>query len=84
VTLRESSAGQIIGYLMLAVGLLSLALHFYMRIRYSMPADLGINLAVGALVSGGLATTAVAKAVKQLEKRVDRLENREKVRANDA
>lgn len=84
MTLRESSAGQIIGYLMLAAGLVSLALHSFVRIRYSVPTDIGIDLAGGALVSGGLATTAVAQAVKQLEKRLDRLESREKVRDNDA
>jgi ribosome-associated translation inhibitor RaiA len=69
---------------MLAAGLLTLALHSFVRIRYSIPTDIGINLAGGALVSGGLATTAVAKAVKQLEKRLDRLESRGKVRNNDA
>jgi hypothetical protein len=65
----------LLGYLILATGLLGGAIYYYTRFRYLLPQDMGIVLGNGALVLLGCVTTAVATVLRKLERRLDQIDH---------
>ena len=74
-TLKENSL-LIFGYIMIGFGALSAIDDLVKLIRFSPRYDLGVALADGAICLIGLVTIAVAGHLKELARRLDKIESR--------
>jgi hypothetical protein len=66
---------RIFGYIIFAYGAISTFLYIFYQVRYSTDPDMGIVLGNGAIILAGLVALSAATCLRNLEQRLDRLEN---------
>jgi TRAP-type C4-dicarboxylate transport system permease small subunit len=66
---------RLFGFLIFGWGILSTIADFASRMLYSFPLEMGIVLGNGAILLVGLVAITAAKALKNLEERLDRIED---------
>ncbi len=62
------------GYIILGLGISGFASDYFTRLQYSLSGDMGIVLGDGAITLLGIITVTIAKCLKNLEQRLDRIE----------
>jgi hypothetical protein len=72
-----SFAAEVFGYVILALGIFGTINYCVSMYLYSLPQNMGIELGNGSIVLLGLATIAIARCLKALERRLDVLEGRQ-------
>jgi hypothetical protein len=65
---------RLLAYVILAGGLVLTAADFFTRPEMAIPTDMGVVLGNGALVLLGLVTSMIASVLRNLEKRLDKIE----------
>jgi hypothetical protein len=62
------------GYLILAVGIVSIGFDLHRRVEWWVPQDMGMVLSEGALILLGLIAQTIGQTIRKLEKRLDAIE----------
>jgi hypothetical protein len=77
VTKAKSFPVELFGYVILSLGAFGTVNYRVLQSAYSRPQDMGIELGNGSILLLGLATIAVARCLRALERRLDALEGKQ-------
>ncbi len=64
----------ILGYLILAAGIVNVGFDIHHRAEWAVPTDMGLVVGELALIMFGVVTLSIAQCLRQMEKRLDQIE----------